>query len=61
MPTDQPKERTRVGAKSARLRDAYCKLVQKPHLSDQQVDEMRKHVSQLARTICEHVWGKRFY
>ena len=61
MPADRPKVRTRIGTKSARMREVYRKILQPPDLSDQEIDEMRKHVIQLAQTLCEHVWGKRFY
>ena len=30
-------------------------------LTDKQIDQMRKHLGLLARTICEHVWKKKFY
>jgi hypothetical protein len=61
MSADRLKERPRLSTKSARMRDVYRKMLQTPQLSDQEIDETRKHVIQLARTICEHVWGKRFY
>lgn len=43
------------------MRDVYRKVLRMAHLSDQEIDEMRRYVIQLARTLCEHVWGKRFY
>jgi hypothetical protein len=42
-------------------REQYLRILGRPTLSDQVVDEMRRHVIRLAQTICEHVWGKRFY
>ena len=41
--------------------ERYRRILKMPGLSNQQIDEMRKHLSLLAQTICEHVWGKRFY
>ena len=63
MPDNQPQERasSAMKAKSARIGDIYRKMLQTPDLSDQEIDDMRKHVIQLAQTLCEHVWGKRFY
>lgn len=61
MTADRPQERTSSGRKSARMRELYCKTLQTSDLSDQEIDEMRKHVGQLARVLCEHVWGKSFY
>jgi hypothetical protein len=61
MPADRLKVRAQSGTKSARMRDFYRKMLQTPDLSDQDIDDMRKHVVQLVQTLCEHVWGKRFY
>jgi len=41
--------------------EKYRRILKMPGLTDKEVDEMRKHLSLLARTICEHVWGKKFY
>ena len=41
--------------------DQYRELLHMPELTDLEVDEMRKPVILLAQTICEHVWGKKFY
>jgi hypothetical protein len=43
------------------MRDAYRRALQRPDLSDREIDEMRLHVIRLAQALCEHVWGKRFY
>jgi hypothetical protein len=43
------------------MRELYRKVLRTPGLNDKEVDEMRQHVIRLARTLCEHVWGKRFY
>jgi hypothetical protein len=54
-------EKTTKSAKSTKMRDLYRKVLGRPELTDREIDEMRKHVIRLAQTICEHVWGKRFY
>ena len=61
MPVDRPKKRTRLGTKSALVRDIYRRILQTRNLSDQEIDDTRQHVIRLAQTLCEHVWGKRFY
>ena len=43
------------------IRDQYRELLKMPELTDSQIDEIRKPMILLARTICEHVWGKKFY
>jgi hypothetical protein len=40
--------------------DRYRAALGKPGLS-KRIDQMREHVVRLARTICEHIWGKDFY
>jgi hypothetical protein len=61
MPADRLKVRAKSGMKSARMRDVYRKILQTRDLSDQEIDDVREHMIQLAQTLCEHVWGKRFY
>ncbi len=61
MPIERPKEHTKVGMKSGRMREVYRKILQSPDLSDQEIDEMRQHVIRLAQVLCEQAWGKRFY
>jgi hypothetical protein len=44
--------------------DIYAKyrcILGMPDLSNKKIDEMRKNLGLIAQTICEHVWGKRFY
>ena len=41
--------------------DKYRVILDMPDLTDKQINQMRKHLGLLARTICEHVWGKKFY
>lgn len=40
--------------------DRYRIILKKPNLSRKEVDEMRYNVKMLAKTIFEHVWGKKF-
>ena len=39
----------------------YRQVLGKPKLRKQDIDKMREHLILLAQTICEHVWGKKFY
>ena len=39
----------------------YRLVLKKPNLSNKEVEEMRKNLRLIAQTICEHVWGKKFY
>jgi hypothetical protein len=41
--------------------DQYRRALNKLDLSRKEVDEMRSNLRMLAETICEHVWGKKFY
>ena len=41
--------------------EKYRQILDMPDLTDKQIDQMRKHIGLLARTICEHVWKKKFY
>jgi hypothetical protein len=41
--------------------ERYREILDMPDLTDKQIDQMRKHLGLFARTICEHVWGKKFY
>jgi hypothetical protein len=45
----------------AKFRERYRKTLERAVLTDQEINEMRSHMIRLAQTICEHVWGKRFY
>jgi hypothetical protein len=54
-------ENTTKSAKSTKMGDLYRKVLGRPELTDQEIDEIRKHMIRLAQTVCEHVWGKRFY
>jgi len=41
--------------------DKYRCVLKMPDLSKKEINEMRKNLIFLAQTICEHVWGKKFY
>jgi len=41
--------------------DRYRRILNMPRLTNKKIDEMRKYLTLLAQTICEHVWGKKFY
>ena len=41
--------------------DEYRRILKMPDLSNKKIEEMRKYLGLLAQTICEHVWGKKFY
>lgn len=47
--------------KRPNIYDKYRRILKMPNLSNKEIDEMRKNLSFLAQTICEHVWGKKFY
>lgn len=41
--------------------EMYRRLLRMPTLKDFEVEEIRKNVQAIARAVCEHVWGKKFY
>ncbi len=41
--------------------EKYRRILKMPGLMNKEIDVMRKHIGLLAQTICEHVWGKKFY
>lgn len=41
-------------------KELYRRLVL-PSLKDSEVEVIRRNTQALARILCEHVWGKRFY
>ena len=47
--------------KTIDIYEEYRRCLKKPDLTKKEIDEMRVHVGLLARTICEHVWGEKFY
>jgi len=59
MRIDRP--RTKNSRGKAGIYDKYRRILNRPELTNKEIDEMRNNLSLLARTICEHVWGKKFY
>jgi hypothetical protein len=59
MTTRKPEE-SRHGAADT-IHEQYRKVLGQPDLTDHEIAEMRRHVIEFARTVCEHAWGKRFY
>jgi hypothetical protein len=57
----QPLETSRQSKTPAKLRERYRVVLSRPDLTDREIDAMREHVIRLARTVCEHVWGKQCY
>ena len=47
--------------KKVDIYEKYRRILKTPGLTNKEIDEMRKHLGLLAQTICEHVWGKKFY
>jgi hypothetical protein len=43
------------------IADKYRQILEIPDLTDREIEQMRQHVGLLARTICEHLWKKKFY
>ena len=43
------------------IHERYRRLLRRPALRAEHIESMRKHLIRLAQTICEHVWGKKFY
>ena len=53
--------RTKNKKRKVDIYGKYRHILRMPNLTDEEIDEMRKHVGLLARTICERIWGKKFY
>ena len=51
--------RSRSGKKD--IHDFYRDVLHMPDLTDREINEMRQNVIRLARAVCEHVWGKKFF
>lgn len=43
------------------IHERYRHLLRRPDLTNSQVEAIRRRVAEIARAICEHVWGKKFY
>lgn len=50
-----PLKAKRTRSKKVDIYDRYRHILAMPRLTKQEIDEMRKHVGLVARTICEHV------
>jgi hypothetical protein len=59
MKIDRP--RIKNGRKKASIYEKYRRILNMPDLTNKEIDEMRKRISLLTQTICEHIWGKKFY
>jgi hypothetical protein len=57
MTAKHPRRRTH----RSKVHGKYRRILTRPNLTVEQIEEMRKHIILLAQTICEHVWGKKFY
>jgi hypothetical protein len=55
------RDRAKTKKKKDSVYDKYRRILDMPNLTKREIDEMRKSMTLLARTICEHVWGKKFY
>jgi hypothetical protein len=47
--------------RKADIYETYRRILKMPNLSNKEIDEIRKSLIFLAQTICEYVWGKKFY
>ena len=47
--------------KKSDIYEKYRRICKKPGLTNTEIDEMRKNLTLLAQTICEHVGGKKLY
>lgn len=45
----------------AEIRREYRRLLNRPRLSDAEIERMRAHVRLLAQAICEHVWETKVF
>jgi hypothetical protein len=54
-------QRARRWKRRVDIRERYRRILRMPGLSNEKIDEMRKHLGRLARTICEHVWGEKLH
>ena len=53
--------RNRNRNRKSDIYENYRRILRKRDLTNREIDGMRKHLSLLARIICEHVWKKKFY
>jgi hypothetical protein len=60
MIAQKPTEDRRPG-KVPHTDEQYRRLLKRPHLTGRDIVAMRRGMIRLAQTICEHVWGKKFF
>jgi hypothetical protein len=41
--------------------ETYGQVLGMPNLTNSEIDECRRPIILLTQTICEHVWGQKFY
>jgi len=58
---DQNDQKSQRKKEKTGIYEKYRRILNMPNLTNKEIDVMRKHLGLLAQTICEHVWGKRFY
>ena len=56
MPQEAKSKKGKTG-----IYEKYRCILERPDLSDKEIDEMRKNLGFLSQIICEHVWKKKFY
>ena len=54
-------KKARTKKTKVNIADKYRQILGMPDLTDREIDQMRQHVGLLARTICEHIWKKKFF
>jgi hypothetical protein len=48
-------------ARQSTIHEKYRQILNRPDLTVEEIEAMRKHMILLAQTICEHVWGKKVH
>jgi len=54
----KPKRKPKVN------KDIYYKyraILERPALTEREIDQMRENMRAIARAVCEHVWKKKVY
>ena len=51
----------RANKRTLSIYDEYREAFEKSEFTDSEIEELRKPIILLAQTICEHVWGEKFY
>ena len=55
------RNRSKNKRRKINIYEKYRRILKMPKLEDKEIDEMRKNLSLLVQTICEYIWGKKFY